>query len=282
MKFVKIIASKKKILLLAMVYAFLSCDKIEGPYKEIHNSGNDTNVYVQKVLIEDFTGHRCGNCPRAHEKLHQILSLYGNKVIGVALHSGFFAMPLPPNYPADFRTTEADEIANTFGVTQWPIGMVNRTEYNGNMLLSHDAWTEAVEVLLQQQPRAYISINSTYSSANSNVDASISVKILQNISEQVKMSVFLTEDSIISAQTDYDQNPTLIPNYLHMHVFRASFNGTWGTEVPISTKQVGDTILRNFNLTWNNAWIKKNCHIVAFIYDVATNHIIQVEQADIQ
>lgn len=281
MKFVKIILSNV-ILLIAIVSVFWACDKIEGPYKEVHNAGNDTNVYVQKVMIEDFTGHRCGNCPRAHEKLHQILALYGNKVVGMALHSGFFATPLPPSYPADFRTIEADEIANTFGVTQWPIGMVNRTEYNGSILLSHDAWTEAVEALVQQQPRAHISINSTYNSTNSNINASISVKILQNISEQVKMCVFLTEDSIISAQTDYDQNPTLIPNYLHMHVFRASFNGTWGTEVPISSKQVGDTLLRNLKLSWNNAWVKKNCHVVAFIYDIATNHVIQVDQASVQ
>jgi thiol-disulfide isomerase/thioredoxin len=167
------------IILLIIIAIPFACDKIERPFLQQNNSTNDTNTYVQKVLIEDFTGHRCGNCPRAHEKLHQILSLYGNKVIGMALHSGFFAMPLPPNYPADFRTTEADEIANTFGVTQWPIGMVNRTEYNGSLLLSHDAWTEAVEALIQQQPKAYISVQPTYNSISSKVDASISIKLLR-------------------------------------------------------------------------------------------------------
>ena len=38
-----------------------SCDKVEGPVKEVlpPPSGN------RKVLVEDYTGHRCGNCPRA-------------------------------------------------------------------------------------------------------------------------------------------------------------------------------------------------------------------------
>jgi len=259
----------------------MACDKIDAPYKETHNTGTDTTTYVQKVLIEDYTGHRCGNCPRAHEKLHEIIDLYGDKVIGMALHSGFFADPLPPDYPSDFRTTEAEELANAFGVSQWPIGTVNRTAYNSSVLLSYDAWTEAAAEILEQEPQAYISVQSAYSSSANKVDASISVKLLQSITVPVKLCVYLTEDSIISAQTDYDQNPNLISNYVHMHVFRKSFSGTWGTEVPVSSKQIGDTLLRNLSLNWNSAWIKKNCHVVAFIYDVNTNAIIQVNEGKI-
>lgn len=261
-----------------LVYA---CDKIDAPYKETPLNGTDTTTYVQKVLIEDYTGHRCGNCPRAHQKLREIINLYGDKVIGIALHSGFFADPLPPDYPNDFRTTEAEELVTALGVTQWPIGTVNRTAYNSNVLLSYDAWTEAVAERLNQAPQAYISIQSTYSSTANKVDASVTVKLLQNIAVPVKLCVYLTEDSIISAQTDYDHNPTLIPDYVHRHVFRKSFNGTWGTEVPVSSKQIGDTLLRNLSLNWNSAWIKKNCHVVAFIYDVNTNAIIQVNEGKI-
>ncbi|NSW44837.1 MAG: Omp28 family outer membrane lipoprotein [Bacteroidales bacterium] len=270
------------VLILAVLTSFMACDKIDAPYKETHNTGTDTTTYVQKVLIEDFTGHRCGNCPRAHEKLHQLIVLYGNKIIGIALHSGFFATPLPPSYPADFRTNEAEELATTFGVTQWPIGMVNRTAYNGSVLLSHDAWSEAVANLINQTPKVHIAIQANYQNASSKVDASISIKLLQNIDVPLKLCVYLTEDSIISAQTDYDVNPNLIPDYVHMHVFRASFNGTWGNELSLSGKQVGDTLLRQFNLSWNTAWIKKNAHVVAFIYNANDNTVIQSEQASIQ
>lgn len=270
------------VLILAVITFFIACDKIDAPYKEIHNNGTDTTTYVQKVLIEDFTGHRCGNCPRAHEKLHELISIYGNRIVGLALHSGFFANPLPPNYPADFRTTEAEEIANTFGVTQWPIGMVNRTSYNGSILLAHDAWSEAVANLINQTPKAHIAIQSAYQIATGKVDASVTIKLLQNIDVPIKLCVFLTEDSIISAQTDYDVNPNLIPNYVHMHVFRASFNGTWGNELSLTGKQMGDTIVRTFNLNWNSAWVKKNTKVVAFIYNANDNSVIQAEQVSVQ
>ena len=276
---VKKLKMKKVFLSFVILIFIFSCDKIEPPYKVNNSNNNDTTTFVQKVLIEDFTGHRCGNCPRAHEKLHQLISLYGDKVIGIAWHSGFFANPLPPNYPADYRTIEAEEIANTFGVTQWPIGMVNRTDYNGSKLLSYDAWSEALANLINQTPKAYIAIQANYQTAKSQVNASISVKLLDNIDSPIKLCVFLTEDSIISAQTDYDVNPNLIPNYLHMHMFRASFNGTWGNELSLSEKHIGDTLLRQFSLTWNNAWIKNNCHVVAFIYNVNSDAIIQVNEA---
>ncbi|MGQ9846078.1 MAG: Omp28 family outer membrane lipoprotein [Bacteroidales bacterium] len=271
-----------KIFFFFVILIFISaCDKIEPPYKMNNSNNNDTTTFVQKVLIEDFTGHRCGNCPRAHEKLSQLISLYGDKVIGLAWHSGFFANPLPPDYPADYRTPEAEEIANAFGVTQWPMGMVNRTPYNGNILLSYDAWSEAVANFINQTPKAYIAIQANYQTATSQVKASVSVKLLQNIDSPIKLCVFLTEDSIISAQTDYDVNPNLISNYIHMHMFRASFNGTWGNELSLAGKQVGDTLLRQYSLTWNTAWVVKNSHVLAFIYDANSNAILQVNKATI-
>ena len=53
---------------------FLQCDKIEEPFKE--PSGQKVSAdtpyfevrtdFIQKYLLEDFTGHTCLNCPKAH------------------------------------------------------------------------------------------------------------------------------------------------------------------------------------------------------------------------
>ncbi len=255
-----------------------SCDKIEPPFKQTTSTNNDTSTYVQKVLIEDFTGHRCGNCPRAHEKLAQLQQFYGNKVIGLSIHSGFFAMPLPPTYSADYRTTEGNEITQAFGIQNYPSGMVNRTLYNGNLLLSHDNWSEAVNNLIQLQPSLGIKGNINFNTSNNTISATITTKILQTIEYPTKLCVYLSEDSIVSPQTDYSQNPSTINNYVHMHMLRKSFNGTWGTEIPINSKQVGDTLIRSFSLNWDNSWQKKNSHVIAFVYNANSNEIIQVEK----
>lgn len=269
---------KNMLIIVLMLYVAFSCDKIEAPYLEKQNINNDTSTYVQKVLIEEFTGHRCGNCPRAHEKLYQLKQIYGNKLIGISIHSGFFAMPLPPNYPSDFRTSVGDEITSAFGISQYPSGMVNRKTYNGNIILSHDSWAEAVEAIIQQQPSLGIKIQNSYQSSQNTVTTSVEVKILQTINVPVKMVVYAIEDSIISAQTDYEQNPTLIPNYVHMHVLRTSFNGTWGNDIPVQIKTVGDTIKRTFTISWNNNWNETQSSVVVVLYNSANNEIIQVEK----
>lgn len=267
--------------LLTFVFLLLfvsSCDKITPPFKEKHNVNNDTNTFVQKVLIEEFTGHRCGNCPRAHEKLHQLKQIYGEKLIGISIHSGFFAMPLPPNYPNDFRTSVGDEITNTFGISQYPSGMVNRKSYNGNIILSHNSWAEAVNEIIQQQPFAGIQIQNIYQSNQNTVTTSIVVKILKEISVPVKLVAYAIEDSIVGPQIDYDQNPTLVPNYVHMHVLRTSFNGTWGNDISLQGKVIGDTIKRSFTITWNNNWNKNQASVIAILYNATNNEIIQVDK----
>ena len=42
-----------------------SCEVVEGPYQNEINSNGSSETVLQKILIEDFTGHTCRNCPEA-------------------------------------------------------------------------------------------------------------------------------------------------------------------------------------------------------------------------
>ena len=45
------------------------------------------------VLVEDFTGQKCVNCPNATNVLHDILEAYGeNNIIPVAIHCGPYGL----------------------------------------------------------------------------------------------------------------------------------------------------------------------------------------------
>ena len=48
-----------------------------------------TTVAKKNVLLEDFTGQDCSNCPRAAETAHQLQETFGaDRVVVVALHGG--------------------------------------------------------------------------------------------------------------------------------------------------------------------------------------------------
>ena len=55
---------------IALLFFINACDKIEGQYKQAvvaDTSSIDTSNIVpkRKILLEDFTAHKCPNCPAA-------------------------------------------------------------------------------------------------------------------------------------------------------------------------------------------------------------------------
>jgi hypothetical protein len=80
-----------------------SCDEIDPPYMDgVQTPPIDTTEcpiptfpadthHVKVVLLEDYTGHKCVNCPTAAEIAHNLQITYGEKIILMAIHAGFFA-----------------------------------------------------------------------------------------------------------------------------------------------------------------------------------------------
>ena len=110
------------ILMLAALVLVSSCDEI---------STDERLTYVEPpqacrgVLIEDYTGQYCVNCPRATEEIERLVEQYGDtSVIAVAIHSGPFSKnkgELTPLY-----TEVGDMYFNTWGLSAQPVGLVDR------------------------------------------------------------------------------------------------------------------------------------------------------------
>ncbi|MFW6019944.1 MAG: hypothetical protein ACOCPM_05120, partial [Bacteroidales bacterium] len=65
---------------------FNSCDQIDPPYKEnITFENKDT---VRNVVLEEFTGHLCVNCPSAGAIIHDMKDTYGENLIVISVHAG--------------------------------------------------------------------------------------------------------------------------------------------------------------------------------------------------
>ena len=150
-----------------LLFNITSCDIVEGPYLIDGNTNPvDTNTFVKKVLIEDFTGHRCPNCPAAAEELASLQNFYGDKVIGIAIHpSSTFAIPDPltsSKFTYDFRTEFGDDIDNIFEITivGLPRGMVNRTGFDTDHQLGKDEWSSVVQTELAKAPIFGITLSS--------------------------------------------------------------------------------------------------------------------------
>lgn len=276
--------SRKKIatvlLLLALpVLVFWGCDKIEEPYMKQPGENGNTEEVVRKILLEEFTGHRCPNCPQGAQMAKLLKSVYGDRLVTVSIHAGFFSNPLSSPFNYDFRTPEGNALNAHFGVVQNPTGMVNRTEFEGSRLLSPAAWGSAMTVFEDMDPGFALRLSASKGSAAS-YSLAVEVEALQEMQGDFYLVAVIIEDGIIKPQKTDDlvNHPTgEILDYEHNHVLRTGITGIWGEKLNENSMDVGQKVAKSYTFTLNSQWVPENCSVVAYVMNPQME-ILQVEE----
>ncbi|MFA6922799.1 MAG: Omp28 family outer membrane lipoprotein [Bacteroidales bacterium] len=267
--------------------AFISCDKIEPPYKKKNTEQNNDTLKQRKILLEDFTGHKCVNCPGAANTIMELKQQFGERLVVISLHAGYFAEPdASGNYIYDFRTTTGTDIYNFFGVSAFgvPSGMINRKGYNTDYIFSYADWGTKINEIINISPDAHIEITNNYSNTNRNLNVNVKTEFLKSFTGTYKLCVYLTEDSIIKYQKNNSPALGIVPDiadYVHQHVLRCAVNSTWGDTLISGNTPTGFTIFKNYSIVLNNEWKEKNCTVVVFVYNTFNYEIVQAEEEKI-
>jgi hypothetical protein len=279
---------------------FSACDKIEYPYgKKIELPDTvacpppqftPNTAAARTVLVEDYTGHTCGNCPPAADVLKQMVDGSGGKIIGMAVHCGAtYAAPQLPDYPEDHRTAVGEAFDAQFGVSSagQPNGMVNRKVFSGNRVVFHSNWVNRANQILTADPNADldIQISNCFVSSTQKIVSYVYVSFLKNMPGNYKLGVYVTEDHVIADQKKYtydDQGNLItlhIEDYDHMHMLRGSLSAFFGEQIGGTDVAQGFSIRKDFSQTINTKWNPQNCHVVAVVYNADTFEIVQSAEA---
>lgn len=274
-------------LLLALAWTIApSCDVITEPFKENPNpvdtsSGvrGDTLVQTARaVFIEDFTGHRCKNCPKASKAIKALDSIYGpTLIIPVALHAGPSNFTgVNTDYPTDFTTVEGDDIATLFGIFALPMGMVQRADYPTAHQKTYTAWAGLAAQEIASTPEALFTLSAAYDSVSRQAIVHYSAALQSAQANALGIAVYLKESHIIS--------PQLMPNntrdefYMHKNVFRAAPLGPTGVEVSATGGSAGQVFTGSATKTLDPLWNPKECEWVVILYDRSTYRVLQPAQ----
>lgn len=300
----------KKILFLSFISTiiFTSCDFVGNPYPVTNANLGDTTscpdptfpvvtAHIKKILIEDFTGHTCGNCPRAADTLASIDNLYPGKIVALAIHAGSFAAPAPgyagsPStaFLADYTTSVGDDYDATFGASAFglPQGMFNRKEFDAitqTHLKFFPNWKTYVAGIVGEPSVVDLQMIANFDLSTRKICLSVKDSFLTTMSDTLKMVVLLTQDSIISWQ---DNVGVITSTYVHRHVLRDAItpSGAWGEALISGSIPVGTTHIKKFAYTIPADYKGipcdvTQCHIIAFIYKVSNYEVIQVEEIEL-
>lgn len=239
---------------LVTVATLTACSGIDADDRFIEVPGI---VPERTVLIEDYTGQNCVNCPAAHEVLEQLQAQYPDNVIPVSIHAGHFGVSVDRTVYPDYvglMQPEGDKMADRWNITGYPMGVINRSS-----LLEVDAWAEAVRAQLATPSHVGIDLDASISGSDINISATFT----PSADITATLHVWIVESGIIAFQRDLS---TRIPDYRHDNVYRCAVNGFEGEQLNLSahlhhTATFSQTVRDSSTERWNT----DNLSVVAFL-----------------
>jgi hypothetical protein len=260
---------KSKILgLLLGAALFASCEE-QGPainFDETASDPSDTTYIMspvpaaqpRNVVLEEFTGVTCTNCPSAHDIVKSIKANYGDRFVPIGLYQENlvnFTGPVDKDghkTKDDFRTPISDQINNTIYNAQGnnlPIGGVDRVQFQGEPMKPMDRakWVAKIDQRMNVKSPVNLEAVSTWND-NGSLKVKVTITFTEEVTEKVYFTAGILQDNIIDAQLKGLQ---VIYDYEHEHVLRGLItpNGVNGQDLPQSgVYEKGRTFVRTINI----------------------------------
>ncbi|MCR5037606.1 MAG: Omp28 family outer membrane lipoprotein [Bacteroidales bacterium] len=273
----------------AVILGMMSCDKLKEPYiiepiveesDTIPLTPEDIANFDGKlvVLLEDYTGVKCNNCPAAAEIALQLQEQNEGHLVVLGVHPKTPLQNPAGGFP-DFRTDDGHEWNTDFNIGAYPSGLVNRT----GGVLGAAQWTTAVNSYMGAEAPVRLIVKTNYFDSDRTLQISVHSKFLQTIeSNNVLLTVCMMEDSIVGKQTTPEG---VVEDYMHRHVFRGTADGqTWGSILDINADymEAGREFVTNMKFTLSDEYNADQFYIVAFISNNTTKEVLMAAETKIK
>ncbi len=284
-----------------------SCDKVEQPVKPVIDI--DTTLYTdgnwadypwpnfpantntnRNILLEDYTGHKCPNCPAAAVVAKGIEDANPDRVFVASIHAGaggdnsFQATNTDcgtnPNaqFCRDFTTPEGTEYGVKFGTAYGffgnPFGNISRHTFNGTMFQYHSEWqTKVDELLTQNSLTVNMQAVSNYYPQSNGLYLHVQSQFLNDMAGNFNIVTYVIDNQIIDWQID---GSTHIEFYHHHNVFLGCIDGeAWGQSLVTNPKS-GDIFQTDYAYVLPADVTTDSIHFLSYVYDVDTYEVLQV------
>lgn len=249
-----------------VLFATTACDSIGEDERYI--KADDLEV-DRKVLVQEFTGQFCPNCPVGHEALEALEKQFGKNVVIVSIHSGDMAFD-DPDY--GLKTPDGDTYAKEWNVQFYPSAIVNRK----TLMDDRSQWQGAVYSALSTPSTINIELDTEIKDGKINITSKLSATLA---AIKAKYQLWIVEDNIVALQED-NRKPAgeqYVLDYVHNHVYRASANGIGGEAVAIP---MTEAIELQSSIALDSHWNTENLKVVAFVYN--SDGVLQAEEKEVK
>lgn len=166
------------------------------------------------------------------------------------------------------------------GIASNPAATFNRKFIGGVRIFeAFGGWETNFTDVQDTLPLVDLQMILNYSAPDNRCCIHVQTEYLVNLSMNLKLAVYVTEDSIIGYQKN--NNAAIgtvpeIPNYVFMNVLRGSVNGTWGSDLSSGPVTAGTKTISSLKLIPAAGWVPEHLHIIAIVYNADNDEVLQV------
>ena len=223
--------------------------------------GGVAAVTGKTVLIKDFTGARCVNCPAAADYVHTLQhQLDEDHIFIMSVHAGYLAQPMG-QFPR-FLTEEGTAWYNNNDSN--PLFAVDHVALTGGNTLFVEGLDNPVATALAEEQSFEIVITPSYDATNRHLDVAVRAYPLVQMDGEFYITACLVEDHIVGWQT--------IPGgidkeYDFRNVFRGTLNGAYGEMFEDSHVGPDNPFYFNYGTEIDTAYNADECYLMVYVYE---------------
>ena len=302
--------------------ALMACDKVNNAYPPGAISsgldwtlypGGDSTTYVsnglwpsftantntlRNVLIEDFTGHQCVNCPQQTQNMETFISGNPTRIFGLAIHAGPAGMSgfqeTTSNYPEELFCANGLELGKHFGLDIPGSSFQGNPGFNVNRVLSNGQFTTLANSTMVNKANTCLSstlqVNiqavTNYFATTRGLFVHVEVdKIDQALTSDLAIVTCLVEDSLVAPQlvlanSTWDTDGTIDGRntiYVHRDILRGMIdNRTFGKVLTAADLGTNNKYYVNYSYKLPTEYEADNMKLYIYVYDKNTQEILQV------
>lgn len=259
------------------------CDNIDESDRYIKEE-KPVSDNPRTLLIMEFTGNACKNCPNGAKTVELISEDEPGRVITVGLHpfNDINTNPVPnpnttPTSMQDFRTEVATSMKAYYNPSGFPSAVFNgvKSSLSGSI---NDWQTRALEAL--SEPAAMtVAATCQFSPETSGIEISYDVDFSNNVSGTLNINVWIMENDILGTQLMPDGKYNF--QYIHNHVLRGSLTGDWGNPLGGDRFDSDSRMQGKIQGTLDAEWDAGHCQAVVFVTRESDHEVLQACVVDL-
>ena len=223
--------------------------------------GGEIEPTGKTVLIKDFTGARCVNCPAAAEYAHNLQhQLDEDHIFIMSVHAGYLAQPIG-SFP-NFLTEEGTEWYNNHDSN--PLFAVDHVALTDGNTFNEGQIDAPVTAALEEEQTFEIVVDRQFEEASRHLQVNVQAIALVDFDGEFYITACLVEDHITGWQT----TPAGVDKeYDFRNVFRGTLNGAYGEAFEEYHVDPDDTFFFSYSTDINADYNADECYLMVYVYD---------------